>query len=161
MIRWRDRRTWHVAGSVLLGFALTAHRGVLHAQATPPTKPVAKPVAKPPAKGLTSIGATSAGTPVYLETKSVTRAGGIITATLRVGLQPTIKTAQGDMVSMRSIAMIDCANKTTATKERWFYFDEKGTKEARHDKPGKPGYGPALKGSLADVAIGHFCAEKR
>jgi hypothetical protein len=104
------------------------------------------------------IGATSAGTPVMLETKSVKKANGIITATLRVGLQPVIKTADGDMVAMRSIAMIDCAAKTTATKERWFYYDAKGTKVARHDVPGKPGFGPAIKGSLADVALAHFCA---
>ena len=109
------------------------------------------------APALTKIGATSAGTPVMLETKSVTRTGGIITATLRVGLAPPIKTSTSDMVSLRSVAMIDCAKQTTATKERWFYFDAKQTKAARHDKPGIPGYGPALKGSLADVAVTHFC----
>jgi hypothetical protein len=109
------------------------------------------------AQSLQQIGATSAGTPVMLETKSVKKANGIITATLRVGLQPVIKTANGDMVAMRSIAMIDCAAKTTATKERWFYYDAKGTKVARHDVPGKPGFGPAIKGSLPDVALAHFC----
>ena len=107
------------------------------------------------------IGLTSAGTPVMLETRSVTRAGGIITATLRVAMQPPIKTSNGDIVSMRSIAMIDCAKQTTATKERWFYFDAKGTKEARHDKPGIPGFGPAIKGSLADVALVHFCSSTK
>lgn len=95
-----------------------------------------------------------------LETASVKREGGIITATVRVGMQPTIKTANGEIVSMRSIVMIDCAKQTTATKERWFYFDAKGTKEARHDKPGIPGYGPAIKGSLADVVIVHFCSKR-
>ncbi len=110
------------------------------------------------AQPLTKIGATSAGTPVMLEPKSVTRANGIVTATLRVGLQPPIKTANGDMLSMRSIMMFDCAKQTSATKERWFYFDAKGTKEARHDKPGIPGFGPAIKGSLADVGLAHFCA---
>ncbi len=109
------------------------------------------------AQALQQIGTTSAGTPVMLETRSVKRAEGIVTATLRVALQPAIKTANGDMVSMKSIAMIDCAKQTTATKERWFYFDAKYTKEARHDVPGKPGFGPAIKGSLADVAIAHFC----
>ncbi len=109
------------------------------------------------AQPLKQIGATSVGTPVMLETRSVKKAEGIITATLRVGLQPPIKTAGGDMVSMRSVAMIDCAKQTTATKERWFYFDAKGTKEARHDVPGKPGFGPAIKGSLADVALKYFC----
>lgn len=109
------------------------------------------------AQALAKIGATSAGTPVMLETKSVTRTGGIITATLRVGLEPPIKTSTSDMVSLRSVAMIDCATQTTATKERWFYYDAKQTKEARHNKAGIPGYGPALKGSLADVAVRHFC----
>ncbi len=118
---------------------------------------VASPLARLAAQAPTKIGATSAGTPVMLDTKSVTRAGGIITATLRVALEPAIKTTKGDMVSLRSIAMIDCAKQTTATKERWFYYDAKQTKEARHDKPGIPGYGPALKGSLADVALTHFC----
>jgi hypothetical protein len=109
------------------------------------------------AQSLTKIGATSAGTPVMLESKSVKRADGIITATLRVGLEPPIKTSDGDMVSMRSIVMFDCAKQTSAGKERWFYFDAKFTKQARHDKPGKPGFGPAIKGSLADVGLKHFC----
>ena len=113
------------------------------------------------AQSMSTIGSTSAGTPVTLETKSVKTEGSITTATLRVALQPTIKTANGDMVSMRSIAMIDCARQVTATKERWFYFDEKQTRVARHDVPKIPGYGPALKGSLADVVIAHFCAPKK
>ena len=110
------------------------------------------------AQATETIGSTSAGTPVYVETKSVSKADGITTATLRVALAPPMKTANGDMVLLRSIAMIDCAKQMTATKERWFYFDAKGNREARHDKPGMPGYGSPIKGSLADVAIKHFCA---
>jgi hypothetical protein len=110
-----------------------------------------------PAQALTNIGATSAGTPVFLEAKSVSKAGGIVTATFRVALSPTIKTSGKEMVSMRSTSMIDCAAQTSATKERWFYYDTKYKVEARHDTPGKPGYGPAIKGSLADVALKHFC----
>ena len=110
------------------------------------------------AQQLTTIGTSSAGTPVMLESKSVKRADGIVTATLRVELKPTIKTATGDMVSMRSIMMFDCAKKTSATKERWFYYDAKYTKEARHDKPGIPGFGPPIKGTPADIGIAHFCA---
>jgi hypothetical protein len=112
------------------------------------------------AQALDSIGVTSAGTPVYAVRRSVSTANGITTVTLRVGLQPPIKTSNGDMVSLRSVTMIDCAKQTTATKERWFYFDAKQTKEARHDVPKIPGYGPAIKGSLADVAIRRFCPAK-
>ncbi len=109
------------------------------------------------AQALKNIGETSAGTPVFLEPKSVSKAGGIVTATLRVALSPTIKTAGREMVSLRSTTMIDCAAQTSATKERWFYYDTKFRTEARHDVPGKPGFGPAIKGSLADVALKHFC----
>jgi len=109
------------------------------------------------AQALTNIGATSAGTPVFLEPKSVSRAGGIVTATMRVALSPPIKTSGREMVSLRSTSMLDCAAQTSATKERWFYYDAKFKTEARHDTPGKPGYGPAIKGSLADVALKHFC----
>lgn len=113
------------------------------------------------AQTLTVIGKTSAGSPVSLDTKSARSANGITTATFRVALAPSIKTSSGDMVSMRSVTMIDCAKQTTATKERWFYFDEKQTRVARHDVPKIPGYGPALKGSLADVVIAHICAAKK
>ncbi len=113
------------------------------------------------AQTLTVIGKTSAGSPVSLESKSVHSAHGITTATLRVALEPPMKTSSGDMVSMRSVAMIDCAKQTTATKERWFYYDAKQSRIARHDVPKIPGYGPALKGSLAEVAITHICAAKK
>ncbi len=109
------------------------------------------------AQKLTKIGATSVGTPVMLETRSVSRANGIVTATVRAALQPAIKTPKGEYKSTRSIAMFDCAKQTVATKERWFYYDEKGTKEARHDKPGIPGFGPVSNGSLAGVAFTHLC----
>jgi hypothetical protein len=109
------------------------------------------------AQALTNIGATSAGTPVFLEPKSISRAGGIVTATLRVAIDPPMKTAGRAIVSLRSTSMINCAAQTSATKERWFYYDAKFKTEARHDTPGIPGYGPAIKGSLADVALKHFC----
>ena len=109
------------------------------------------------AQKLTKIGVTSVGTPVMLEARSVSQANGVITATVRAVLQPPIKTPKGDYKSTRSVAMFDCVKQSVATKERWFYFDEKGTKEARHDKPGIPGFGPAPKGSLADVALVYLC----
>ncbi|MBL0169774.1 MAG: hypothetical protein IPP90_03445 [Gemmatimonadaceae bacterium] len=109
------------------------------------------------AQKLTKIGATSVGTPVMLEARSVTRAGDVVTATVRAVLQPPMKSPKGDYRSTRSVALFNCAEQTVATKERWFYYDEKGTKEARHDKPGIPGFGPTIKGSLADVALVYLC----
>lgn len=95
------------------------------------------------------------GADVMLETKSVVRADGIVTATVRVLLQPPIKTASGELKSSRSVAMIDCSKQTVATKETWHYFDEAGTKEGMHRKPGMPGFGPATKGSLMSYPFCH------
>ncbi len=110
------------------------------------------------AQRLTEIGKTSVGTPVMLETKSVSRANGIVTATVRVKLVPPIKHSSGDLRSSRTIAMYDCAKKTVATKESWYYLDEAGTKVGMHKVVKLPGYGPSFKGSLADVAMLHLCS---
>lgn len=109
------------------------------------------------AQALKEIGKTSAGTPVFLETKSVSRSNGLVTATLRVALAPPIKAPTGDYVTLKSVGIFDCAKQTSATKERWFYTDAAYKKVARHDVPGKPGFGPALKGSLADVGLTYLC----
>ena len=109
------------------------------------------------AQKLTKIGTTSVGTPVMLEARSVTRTGDTVTATVRALLQPAMKSPKGDYKSTRSIAMFNCGEQTVATKERWFYYDEKGTKEARHDKPGIPGFAAPFKGSLSDVAMMYLC----
>jgi hypothetical protein len=110
------------------------------------------------AQKLVEIGQTSVGTPVFLEAKSVTRRDGIVTATVRVRLQPPLKHALGDLRSSRTIAMVDCAKQTVATKESWYYLDDAGTRVGMHKVVKLPGFGPSFKGSLADVAIRHLCA---
>ena len=110
------------------------------------------------AQKLVEIGKTSIGTPVFLEAKSVTRNNGIITATVRVRLQPPLKHALGDLRSSRTIAMYDCAKQTVATRESWYYLDDAGKKVGMHKEIKLPGFGPSFKGSLADVAMRHLCA---
>jgi len=110
------------------------------------------------AQQLLEIGKTSVGTPVFLEAKSVTRTNGIVTATVRVRLQPALKHALGDLRSSRTIAMYDCAKQTVATKESWYYLDEAGKKIGMHKVVKLPGFGPSFAGSLADVAMRHLCA---
>jgi len=110
------------------------------------------------AQKLVEIGKTSVGTPVFIEAKSVTRSNGIVTATVRVRLQPPLKHALGDLRSSRTIAMIDCAKQTVATKESWYYLDDAGKRVGMHKEVKLPGFGPSFKGSLADVAMRHLCA---
>jgi hypothetical protein len=111
------------------------------------------------ASALQEIGKTSVGTPVFLETKSVSRAGGIVTATVRVKLQPPIKNGAQELRSSRAIGMYDCAKQTVATKESWYFTDDAGRKEGMHRTVKLPGFGPAIKGSLADVVLKHVCTK--
>lgn len=110
------------------------------------------------AQKLVEIGQTSVGTPVFLEAKSITRRDGIVTAAVRVRLQPPLKHALGDLRSSRTIAMVDCAKQTVATKESWYYLDDAGKRVGMHKVVKLPGFGPSFKGSLADVAIRYLCA---
>lgn len=106
------------------------------------------------------IGKTSVGNPVYLDTKSVKKgADGIITATVRATFVKPVSTPKGPITSSRTIAMFDCAKKTVAVKENWYYHDEKTNKVYQHSAPGKPGFGTTIKGSLPDVALAHLCAK--
>jgi hypothetical protein len=103
------------------------------------------------------IGKTSVGTPVYLEKNSVTRLGTVVTATVRVALQPPLKHPNGELRASRTIGMYDCAKRTVATRESWYYHDDAFSKEGMHRVVKTPGFGPAFKGSLADVALVHLC----
>ena len=91
------------------------------------------------AQKLVEIGQTSVGTPVFLEAKSVTRRDGIVTAAVRVRLQPPLKHALGDLRSSRTIAMVDCAKQTVATKESWYYLDDAGKRVGMHKVVKLPG----------------------
>lgn len=122
--------------------------------------PLGAPPAQPKAAALQEIGTTSVGNPVLLEKGSVSRANGIVTATVRVRFVKPVKTPQGEWKSSRTIAMFDCAKQVVAVKENWYYFDEAGRRQASHKVVGIPGYGPAIKGSLPDVAMAHLCAAK-
>lgn len=113
-----------------------------------------------PRAKLEEIGKTSVGTPVMLETASVSRSGTVITAAVRVALEPPLKHANGDLVASRTLSMFDCAKQTVATKESWYYHDAAFKKQGMHRVVGKPGFGPAFKGSLGDVALRHLCASR-
>jgi hypothetical protein len=114
-----------------------------------------------PRAKLEEIGKTSVGTPVMLESASVSRSGTVVTAAVRVALQPPLKHANGDLVASRTLSMFDCAKQTVATKESWYYHDAAFKKQGMHRVVGKPGFGPAFKGSLGDVALRHLCAATR
>ena len=76
---------------------------------------------------------------------------------MRLVFDPPVKTPKGLWASSRTIATFDCQKKTLAAKENVFYADAKGTKVTDRTVNKQPGFGPALKGSLGDVALSWAC----
>lgn len=106
------------------------------------------------------IGKTSTGNPVFLESRSVRKsADGIITASIRVTYAPPLDTPKGKVTSSRAVAMFDCARNQVATRESVLFLDEKRGIEYSRRTIAKPGFGPALTSTFADVALRHFCAK--
>ena len=104
------------------------------------------------------IGKTSAGNPVMIDPKSVKKAAdGIVTATVRVTFVKPVATPKGPITASRTIAMFDCAKQVVAVKENTYYHDEKANRVYQHSAAVTPGYGPAIKGTLPDVAMAYLC----
>ena len=104
------------------------------------------------------IGKTSPGNPVLVDPKSVKKgADGIVTATVRVTFVKPVTTPKGPITASRTIAMFDCAKQVVAVKENTYYHDEKANRIYQHSAAGKPGFGPAIKGTLPDVAMAYLC----
>jgi hypothetical protein len=104
------------------------------------------------------IGKTSVGNPVYVDPKSVKKgADGIVTATVRVMFVKPTPTPKGPITASRTVAMFDCARRVVAVKENTYYHDEKANRVYQHSAPKTPGYGPAIKGTLPDVAMAYLC----
>lgn len=112
------------------------------------------------AQALKEIGKTGTGDPVFVETGSIKKADGIITASVRAKFAKPTKASFGDLYASRTIVMFDCAKQVVAVKENWYYLDAAGKKVGNHKVVGKPGYGTVFKGSVPDVAMTYLCADK-
>lgn len=105
-----------------------------------------------------AIGQTRSGNPVFVERRSVKKGSdGIINATIRVTYTKPVKTPKGELTASRAIAMFDCAKLTFATKENATYIDEATNVVFQRTVNKIPGFGPAIAGNFADVALQHFC----
>jgi hypothetical protein len=107
------------------------------------------------------IGKTSTGNTVYVDPASVKKDTGIITARIRVRFLSPVILANGDQVALsHDVAMFDCAKSRVAKKESTYYSDVAATKVVQHTTIAQPGFGPALGGSLSQVALDYFCKKK-
>ena len=106
-----------------------------------------------------SIGATSVGNAVFVDTRTVKRTGNLVAANVRVVFKEPVKGAKGTFSSYRTSATFDCAKKSLAAKENVYFADARGTKVIDRSVNKMPGFGPALGGSLGDVALKYLCAQ--
>jgi hypothetical protein len=105
------------------------------------------------------IGKTSSGNTVYVSPRSIKTVSGIINARVRVRFDPPVQTPQGPWASSHSDAMFDCAKSTIAVKQTIYYADEQATRVVERKVNAKPGYGPALGGSMAKLALDYLCSQ--
>ncbi|HEX6832907.1 MAG TPA: surface-adhesin E family protein [Rudaea sp.] len=103
------------------------------------------------------IGKTSSGNSVYVDPRSIKTVNGIITAWVRVKFDPPVQTPQGAWATSQHLAMFDCAKSTIAVKQSVYYANEKTNKVVERKVNAQPGFGPALKGSLSQVALDYLC----
>ena len=103
------------------------------------------------------IGTTNVGNPVSLQTKSVKRAGGITTATLRVRFAKPVASPQGPVTSSRTVVMFDCAKRMVAIRENVYYHDEQANKVWQRKTVAIPGYAAPFEGSMPAVGMAHLC----
>ena len=115
------------------------------------------PAALEAQRGWVSIGKTSAGNTVLVESRSVKRTGDLVAANVRVVFTEPVKGAKGTFASYRTSATFNCAKKSLAAKENVYYADAKGTRVIDRSVNKMPGFGPALGGSLGAVALEHLC----
>ena len=106
------------------------------------------------------VGKTASGNSVYVDPRSVKTANGIITAKVRVKFTEPVKTDNGAWRSSQVTAMFDCAKSTVAAKESAYYSDDAGTKVVEHSVNPKPGFGPAIGGSMTKVMLDYVCKKK-
>lgn len=108
----------------------------------------------------TSIGKTSSGNEVFVDSRSVHRTGALVAARVRVVFVPPVKSGTTTWGSTVTNATFDCSAKKLAAKENITYADARSTKVVERKVNKIPGYGPALNGSLGQVAMSYLCQSK-
>lgn len=106
------------------------------------------------------IGKTRTGNPVYVDSKSVRSADGIVSATIRVTFAKPVTVPTGELTASRASAVFDCSKRSVAAKENTLFFDERSNSIYERKVNAKPGFGPAIAGTFADVALKYFCGAK-
>lgn len=112
------------------------------------------------AQALRVIGATAAGNPVLVETRSVLRKGTLVNAIVRVKFAKAVRAPGGDWWSSRTRLTFDCTKRQVKVLENWYYGDTTWKRIASRSAPGLPGFGTVMGGSMTSVAYDALCARQ-
>jgi len=112
------------------------------------------------AQALRVIGATAAGNPVLVETRSVLRKGTMVNAIVRVKFAKAVRAPGGDWWSSRTRLTFDCTKRQVKVLENWYYGDTTWKRVASRSAPGLPGFGTVMGGSMTSVAYDALCARQ-
>jgi hypothetical protein len=82
---------------------------------------------------------------------------GVTSVTLQVKFTEPTTVGKNKWYSSRHEAMFDCAQHKVASKMNTYYGDPAGTKVVQRDVIKIPGFGPAIGGSMAQVAMDFMC----
>jgi hypothetical protein len=107
--------------------------------------------------GWKEIGKTSAGNSVYVDPRSLRKSNGIVSARIRVKFAEPVSTPRGSWKTSQHLALFNCAKSTVAAKQSTYFSDEAGTHVVERTTIAQPGFGPALGGSMAKVALDYVC----
>jgi hypothetical protein len=106
------------------------------------------------------IGKTASNNIVYIDPKSTKTVNGIIMTRLQVKFVTPVKAGKDEWHLSRHLASFDCAKKTVAARESWYYGDDAGTKVLQHDVVKIPGFGTTIGGSMTAIALDYVCKGK-
>jgi len=107
------------------------------------------------------IGKTSTGNIVYVDPRSIKTVNGIVHARIRVRFVTPVDAPEGKWMLSQHSPMFDCTKSLFANKESTYYSDAAGTKVIKHTVNAKPGFGPAIGGSMTQIALDYICKTKR
>lgn len=106
------------------------------------------------------IGPTVSGNMVSVDPRTVKRTGSLVSATVRAVFTPPVRTPKGMWASSQTKLTVDCAKHSLAAKENAYFSDARGTRLVERTVNRMPGYGPALNGSLGQVALTYLCTRR-
>jgi hypothetical protein len=104
-----------------------------------------------------TVGKTTSGNTVSVDSRSIKRHGDVVDAVVRVRFTKAIAMREGSVLLERSNAMFNCKARTTATRDNVLYSDAAGRHVVKRTVNKIPGFGSPFKGTPPDLVLQYVC----